>query len=159
MIITLKGANFSQSNINDHLRNWFISSILDEGATYEGPLMVEKGTALTATVTLGADYSVGADGIVVTMGGVVQDGAANMSGNTIMISIASVTGAVVIKVSTVNKYDDGRGEAIPAHSTEEMNEAVANATAYDVGKIYQYHGETTDEFENGAFYQIAPVEE
>ena len=158
MIITLKGADFSQANINDHLKNWFISTVMGEGATYNGPSMVEKGAALNATVTLGADYAVGADGIVVTMGG-VDYGATTIDGNTINVNIESVTGSVVIKVSTINRYDDGRGEAIPANSIEEMNEVVANATAYDVGKIYQYTGETTDEFENGAFYQIFPADE
>ena len=50
------------------------------------------------------------------------------------------------------------GVAIESSSVNEMEDVLANATSSDVGKIYQYTGETTDEYENGAYYQLV-VEE
>jgi hypothetical protein len=51
MIITLKGADFSASNIGT-LSSWRISRSLGAGATYEGAASVDKGAAFSATVTL-----------------------------------------------------------------------------------------------------------
>ena len=98
MIITLKGANFSASNIGT-LSTWRISTTLGAGATYSGATIVNKGAALTATVTIADGYELGSAGVTVTMGGSTVN-AATVSGNTITISIASVTGNVVIKVPT-----------------------------------------------------------
>ena len=41
MIITLKGADFSASNIGT-LSSWRVIRSLGVGATYEGPITVEK---------------------------------------------------------------------------------------------------------------------
>lgn len=101
MIITLIGADFSKSNIGT-LSSWRIIRSLGAGASYEGVTSVDKGAAFSATVTLTEDYEVGTAGISVTMGGVVLDNAHSISGNVITITIASVTGNVVIKVPTVN---------------------------------------------------------
>lgn len=101
MIITLMGADFSKSNIGT-LSTWRISRSLGAGATYEGPIDVDKGAALSATVTLMESYEVGAAGITVTMSGVALSGAHSISDNVITISIAEVTGNVLIKVPTVN---------------------------------------------------------
>ena len=49
MIITLKNADFSQSNIGA-LSDWNITRILGVGATYSGPSFVTKNSALVATV-------------------------------------------------------------------------------------------------------------
>lgn len=101
MIITLKGADFSASNIGT-LSSWRITRSLGAGATYEGVASVDKGAAFSATVTLAEGYEIGAAGVTVTMGGTVLSGAHSVSGNVITITIASVTGNVLIKVPTVN---------------------------------------------------------
>jgi hypothetical protein len=45
MIITLKGADFSKSNIGT-LSSWRITRSLGSGATYEGATSVDKGRCL-----------------------------------------------------------------------------------------------------------------
>ena len=97
MIITLKGADFSASNIGT-LSTWRITRSLGAGATYEGVTYVDKGTSFNATVIIAEGYEVGEAGVTVTMGGVGQT--YTMVGNVITISIAEVTGNVVIKVPT-----------------------------------------------------------
>ena len=101
MIITLKNADFSASNIGT-LSSWRISRSLGSGATYEGVTSVDKGAAFSATVTLAEGYEIGTAGVTVTMGGTVLSGAHSISGNVITITIAEVTGNVLIKVPTVN---------------------------------------------------------
>jgi hypothetical protein len=101
MIIVLKNADFSQSNIGT-LSTWRISRSLGAGATYEGPISVDKDAALNATITLAEGYEVGTAGVTVTMGGTVLSGAHSISGNVITITIAEVTGNVLIKVPTIN---------------------------------------------------------
>lgn len=101
MIITLKGADFSASNIGT-LSSWRISRSLGSGATYEGVTSVDKGAAFSATVTLAEGYEISTAGVTITMGGTVLSGAHSISGNVITITIASVTGNVLIKVPTVN---------------------------------------------------------
>lgn len=100
MIITLKGANFSTNKIGT-LSTWRISTILGNGATYSGVTSVDKDpvTGFNATVTIDEGYTVGTAGVTVTMGGEAIE-AYSQSGNVITISIASVTGNVVIKVPT-----------------------------------------------------------
>ena len=100
MIIILKGADFSASNIGT-LSTWRITRSLGAGATYEGATLVDKGASFTATVTIAEGYELGSAGVIVTMGGNVIS-ATTVNGNTITINIAEVTGNVVIKVSTVN---------------------------------------------------------
>ena len=68
MIIVLKNADFSQSNIGT-LSSWRISRSLGAGATYEGPTSVNKGAALNAAIYIAAGYELGAAGITVTMNG------------------------------------------------------------------------------------------
>lgn len=101
MIIVLKNADFSQSNIGT-LSTWRISRSLGAGATYDGPTSVDKDAAFSATVTIAEGYEIGTAGVTITMGGVVLSGAHSISGNVITITIASVTGNVLIKVPTVN---------------------------------------------------------
>lgn len=100
MIITLMGADFSASNIGT-LSSWRITRSLGTGATYEGVTSVDKGAAFSATVTLTEGYELGSAGVTVTMGGTIIS-AATVNGNVITISIAEVTGNVIIKVPTVN---------------------------------------------------------
>lgn len=110
MIITLTGATFS-TNIGT-LSTWSISRVIGDHATYAGPTYVDKDAALSATITLDEGYEVGAAGVTVTMGGSAVE-ASSISGQVITISIASVTGNVVIKVPTVNSStgeEDGGSE-------------------------------------------------
>lgn len=99
MIIVLKNADFSASNIGT-LSTWRITRSLGAGATYEGPISVDKGAVFSATVTIAEGYEIGSAGVTVTMGGVGQT--YTIVGNVITISIAEVTGNVVIKVPTVS---------------------------------------------------------
>lgn len=99
MIITLKGADFSQSNIGT-LSSWRIARSLGTGATYEGVTSVDKGAAFSATVTLAEGYEIGTAGVTITMGGAILSGAHTIEGNVITITIASVTDNVLIKVPT-----------------------------------------------------------
>ena len=101
MIIILKNADFSASNIGT-LSTWRISRSLGAGATYEGVTSVDKGASFNATITIAEGYEIGTAGVTVTMGGAVLSGAHSISGNVITITIASVTGNVLIKVPTVN---------------------------------------------------------
>lgn len=100
MIIILKGADFSASNIGT-LSTWRITRSLGAGAVYEGVTSVDKGASFTATVTIAEGYELGSAGVTVTMGGNVIS-VATVNGNVITITIAEVTGNVVIKVPTVN---------------------------------------------------------
>lgn len=101
MIIVLKNADFSQSNIGT-LSTWRISRSLGVGATYDGPTSVDKDASFTATVTIAEGYEIGTAGVTVTMGGTVLSGAHSILGNVITITIAEVTGNVLIKVPTIN---------------------------------------------------------
>lgn len=111
MIITLKGANFKDSNIGT-LSTWTISRVLGDGATYNGVTYVDKNAALNATVTIAEGYEIGAAGVTVTMGGNPVTSGVTVSGQTITISIGSVTGNVVIKVPTKNTAtgEEGGGD-------------------------------------------------
>ena len=101
MIIILKGANFSNSNIGT-LSSWRITRSLGAGTTYNGPVSVDKDAAFSATVTLAEGYEISSIGISVTMGGNVLSDVYSISGNVITFSIPSVTGNIVIKVPTLN---------------------------------------------------------
>lgn len=103
MIITLKGNRpdlFKDSNIGT-LSTWTITRVVGDGtgkgATYSGPSYVDKGAALNATVTIAEGYELNGS-VTVTMGGEGQ--AFTHVGNVITISIAAVTGNVMIKVPT-----------------------------------------------------------
>lgn len=128
MIITLKKANFSSSNIGT-LTTWSISRVLGSGATYSGDTLVNRGAALSATVTIADGYEIGSAGVSVTMGGSEVSGAYSTSsdGKTVTISIGSVTGNVVIKVPTKNvntgTEDGGNEEVTPDVPTDEYNSA------------------------------------
>lgn len=130
MIITLIGADFSASNIGT-LSTWRISRSLGEGAIYEGPTFVEKGAAFNATITIAEGYELSTAGVSVTMGGTVLSGAHSVAGNVIAITIASVTGNVVIKVPTVN-INAGEEEEPEVPDTPDTTDAVVNLTLANV---------------------------
>lgn len=101
MIITLIGADFSNSNIGT-LSTWTISRVLGSGTTYNGVNYVDKNAAFEATITIDEGYEISPAGVTVTMGGTAISAATvSDDGLTVTISIASVTGKVVIKVPTV----------------------------------------------------------
>ena len=115
MIIKLKNADFSANNIGT-LSTWTVTRVLGSGATYDGLLYVDKDAALNATVTISEGYELGDAGVVVTMGGEAVTSGVTVDGNNITITIASVTGNVVIKVHTVNVStgeEDGGDEEEP----------------------------------------------
>ena len=100
MIITLKGADFSASNIGT-LSSWRVIRSLGVGATYEGPITVEKNAAFTATITVAEGYIFNTEAISITVGGLPIP-INPISGNVLTIDISMVTGNIVIKVPTIN---------------------------------------------------------
>lgn len=101
MIITIKGADFSKSNIGQ-LDSWTIFATLGAGASYSGPNSVKKGASLTFSIILSEGYSLGSSGITITMGNIVQSLSPSVSDKEYTYNIGSVTGNVKITVSTVN---------------------------------------------------------
>ncbi len=110
MIITLKNADFSLSNIGT-LNTYSIIRSLGMGAIFSGPVFVDKDAPLNATVTLEEGYELGEAGISIIMGGVGLTDCYTVVDNTITITITNVTGNVSIKIPTVNtstgEEDDG----------------------------------------------------
>jgi hypothetical protein len=130
------------------LSTWRISRSLGAGATYEGVTSVDKGAAFSATVTLAEGYEIGAAGVTITMGGVVLSGAHSISGNVITVTIASVTGNVLIKVPTVNTAggDEPDIPDVPTETTFTIRPTPADASVilYDEKENSVYStGETT----------------
>lgn len=95
MIITLKGANFSGNHIDTD--SYRITPYVDSGSSYSGPTSVIKEASYTGTVTIRDGFELNGD-VTVTMGG--SSVTPSISGKTITISIGSVTGPVVIRVTT-----------------------------------------------------------
>ena len=100
MIITLKSADFSASNIGNIYR-WKINYSLGKGIVQPNITSVLKGEGVKITLTIGEGYELAEAGAMVTMGGVSLGNALTVSGNTIVVEIASVTGPVMIEVPTV----------------------------------------------------------
>ena len=139
MIITLKGANFSDSNIGT-LSTWRINRSLGTGATYEGPTSVDKGAALSATVTLAENYAVGTAGVTITMGTSVLSDAYSISGQVITITIAAVTANVTIKVPTVNTSTGEEEEPEVTKYTFTINPTPSDATVTLTASGYTQSG-------------------
>lgn len=153
MIIVLKNADFSKSNIGT-LSSWRISRSLGSGATYEGVTSVDKGAAFSATVTLAEGYEIGTAGVTITMGGSVLSGAHSISGNVIIITIAEVTGNVLIKVPTINtatgeeEEPDTPDEPVVPDEPTAVNLFNKNSEAVRRGEIY-LNGKWTTQYANG----------
>ena len=106
MIITLKNADFSLSNIGT-LYSWRITRQMGAGAYYQGETSVLKGESFVATISLDEDYNIATNGITLTMGNQpINNYSISEDGKTITISIPSVTGNVFIKVMTESKGID-----------------------------------------------------
>lgn len=156
MIITLMGADFSASNIGT-LSSWRITRSLGAGATYEGVSSVDKGASFNATVTIAEGYELGSAGVTITMGGNPVS-VATVNGNTITISIAEVTGNVVIKVPTVNLSTGEEEEPdepvlLTNYTLDVIN--IPKGTQYTVSEPYtsSIFKITTDRWLNGAANQ------
>lgn len=126
MIITLKGANFANSNIGT-LSTWRITTNLGAGATSSNSVTSvdrESNTGYTTTITIAEGYELGAAGITVTMG-VTDITSTAVSGLTINIP-TKVTGNVVIKVPT--KKVGGEEPETPTSYTFTINPDPTSAT-------------------------------
>ena len=55
MIITLKGANFSNANIGN-LYKWDVKYVMGKGASYFGAITVEKDSHLNAIISIAEGY-------------------------------------------------------------------------------------------------------
>ena len=97
MIITLAKANFSMKNIGT-LNSFPVLTNLGAGVVYDGPSMVDKNGALTATVSTLTNYNIVADAVVITMGGVVITKGVTITSKSITINIPEVTGAIFISI-------------------------------------------------------------
>lgn len=130
MIITLKRADFSLKNIGT-LSTWTIFTTLGKGASYSGSRTVDKNGSLSATVTIADGYQLGSAGVTVLMGDAdISSSSAIVSGNTITINIATVTGNVTIKVPTLNP-STGEEEGGGSGSTIEPLNLVSQMTWTD----------------------------
>lgn len=161
MIIILKNADFSQSNIGT-LSTWRISRSLGAGATYEGATSVDKDATFTATVTLAEGYEVGSTGVTITMGGVVLSDAYSISGNVITITIAEVTGNVLIKVPTINTAtgEEEEPEAPDTPNKYTLNvENIPFSTQYTIDNPYtdSIFEVTTDRWLNATATSTVPA--
>lgn len=101
MIITLKGADFSNNNIGP-LSSWLISREIGDGARYSGPTYVSKGGVFSATIALAEGYRVVLEEVKILMGEVELDDVFTLSedGKNLTININEVTGNIFIKIPT-----------------------------------------------------------
>lgn len=148
MIITLRGANFSSSNIGV-ISTWSVTGSFGLGIEYIGPSYVIRGEAFTATATLSAGYQLEPNGITVTMGEQVLDKSVySINGNLITFNIPSATGNITIMISTdrfVNNGDqvsylfnymlnDGSGALIPVTGGGSYNARAVSETTLIINK-------------------------
>ena len=99
MIITLVKADFSTNNIGT-LNSFAVLTNFGVGCTYDGPSLVEKSGSFSATITIADNYALTLEGASVTMGGTLLTDALTVVDNIITISIAEVTGTLLITVPT-----------------------------------------------------------
>ena len=100
MIITLKGADFSASNIGN-LYCWNINYSLGKGTKHSGATSVLKGDPFNVSITITEGYELAEAGVSVTMNNEVLSNAVTVANNVIAIEIPVVTGHVTISVPTV----------------------------------------------------------
>ena len=129
MIITIKGANFSTNNIGT-LTTWRITKSYNANAvtitagSIPDNVDREGNSGINATLTINEGYELNGT-VAVTMGGSAVTSGVTVDGNTVTISIGSVTGNVVITVPTKNAAgEEGGGEVVdPDAPTDEYNSA------------------------------------
>lgn len=112
MIITLKGADFSKNNIGT-LSTWRIIKNLKNVTTSNTVTSIDKGAAdksYTATFTINSEYTFSS--ATVTMGG--EDITSSLVWNTdktsATLTIAEVTGNVIISIIATSTSTGGGGE-------------------------------------------------
>lgn len=118
MIITLKGANFKDSNIGT-LTTWPIMINLGNGATSSNSITFvdkEPVTSYTTTITIADEYRLDGN-VIVTMHGQKLENAATINGKEITIFIGGVTGPVIINVPTKSADAGGEEPDIPVTPT------------------------------------------
>lgn len=118
MIISIAKANFSSNNIGT-LSSFNILYNLGAGASTSGVNRVNKNEKYEAVITITENYVLNGS-VVITMGGKVLDGVVSESGNSIRITISSVTGNVVVKVptkSTIQVPDEPEVDGTPTQYT------------------------------------------
>ena len=96
MIITLVKADFSANNIGT-LSSFNVLTNFGGGLQYNGPLTIERNASLSASVIVDDNATV--KKAVLYMGGQVVTNLTQV-GNTISISIPTVTGHVIIEIET-----------------------------------------------------------
>ena len=155
MIVTLTGANFSKSNVGT-LDFWAITRRLGRGAVYDGPITVERGASLRATISLNGDYSTTLSDIVITMGGQVIEGAVTETeaGKIYAIRIAEITGNITIVVPTINmnvnahtityKYMCGDVEIAPSATEKAVEGSMKEFSADKIPAAYGYVGTSVE---------------
>lgn len=124
MILTLKGADFSASNIG--ALNGYTVSINGTGIIYSGPSYVEKNAALSGTITLQSGYTL--TSATVTMGGNPVTSGVTVGTDTVTLNITNVTGNVIVTVVTVGSSTGG-GEEETATLT--LTQGYATGTVLD----------------------------
>lgn len=131
MIITLVKADFSAKNIGTLSSFAVLTNILN--ATYDGPTSIEKGSALSATITLHDGYSISAEEISISMGGEYLTDVISVSGSVVTIEISEVTGVIVINMAgyewtfPVVEWFDG---SLASATGNELNDAGRVRTGY-----------------------------
>lgn len=100
MIITLKNADFSQSNVGN-LAHWNISYNVGKGVTHSGSTAVKKDSPFSVIITIMEGYELDTAGVSVTMNNTLLTNAVTISTNSIAIDIPQVTGHIVIDIPTV----------------------------------------------------------
>lgn len=110
MIIILKGADFSSSNIGV-LNSYLISQTITGATTNNNATTIAKDAQYVAEIKLKSDYTFPSfDNMVITMGGESIIGTTNTNGtqrvekvdDTLKINIDKVTGNLVIKVIAIS---------------------------------------------------------
>ena len=138
MIITLKGADFSAAGKHiGTLDTWRIDIIENEGFTHNGATTVKRDDPYSVTATIKSDFEL--DGsVIVTMGGNPVTSGITVNGQTVTISIGSVTGNVVIKVPTKNAVT---GEEDGGNDDNEQPEVVTGTLFLQNGALSVVKGE------------------
>ena len=138
MIITLKGADFSASNIGN-LYCWNISYSLGKGIMHSGTTSVLKGDSFNVSITITEGYELAEAGVSVTMNNEVLSNAVTVANNIIVIEIPAVTGHVTISVPTVttitNLLDLSAMYSALRYSPGNYSIVGSNATKYGLATV------------------------
>lgn len=135
MILTIKYADFSSANIGT-LNTYVISKMIGEGATFDIPNFVDKNSAVEWVITLTEDYVFGTYTIIMGSETITP----TVNGNTMTISIPSVTGHIRIVIPT---YIDA-GEVETPDTPVEPDTPVMNTITWEQGPMTTPEGKNND---------------